>query len=143
VWGRTRVRALALVLAVAAPNKVAGFVRMTSALSTIVLLLAVACHPGPVLSPKENVGGTIAGIVSTTGNTAVPDRKVTAIDVSSNARFEATTGANGGYTIKVPEGRYRLEVELRPGEAVVKQPGETQVNKSDLDPKRDFTIGVK
>ena len=61
----------------------------------------------------------------------------------NGARFDATTGVNGGYTIKVPEGTYRLEVELRPGEVVAKQPAETQIQKSDLDPRRDFTIAVK
>jgi H+/Cl- antiporter ClcA len=117
--------------------------RLTNALMLFTLLAAAACHPGPVLSPKLNVGGTVAGIVTTTGNAAVPDRKVTAVDVTSGARFEATTGANGGYTIKVPEGTYRLELELRPGEVVAKQPAETRINKSDLDSRRDFTIAVK
>ena len=117
--------------------------RLTNALMLFTVLAAAACHPGPVLSPKLDVGGTIAGIVTTTGNAAVPDRKVTAVDVTSGARFEATTGANGGYTIKVPEGSYRLELELRPGEVVAKQPGETRINKSDLDSRRDFTIAVK
>jgi len=117
--------------------------RLTNALMLFTVLAAAACHPGPVLSPKLDVGGTIAGIVTTTGNAAVPDRKVTAVDVTSGARFDATTGANGGYTIKVPEGTYRLELELRPGEVVAKQPADTRINKSDLDSRRDFTIAVK
>ena len=117
--------------------------RLTNALMLFTVLAAAACHPGPVLSPKLDVGGTIAGIVTTTGNAVVPDRKVTAVDVNSGARFDATTGANGGYTIKVPEGTYRLELELRPGEVVAKQPAETRINKSDLDSRRDFTIAVK
>ena len=109
------------------------------------LVLAAACHPGPVLPPggKLPVGGTIAGIVSTDGNAPVADRKVTATEVATGTRYDATTGANGGYTIKVPEGTYRLEVELRAGEVVAKQPSETRVNKSDLDPRRDFTIAVR
>jgi hypothetical protein len=109
------------------------------------LVAAAACHPGPVLTPgaKLAVGGTIAGIVSNASNAPLPDRKVTAIDVATGAKFDATTGANGGYTIKVPEGTYRLEVQLREGEAVSKQPPETRVNKSDLDPQRDFIIAVK
>jgi hypothetical protein len=109
------------------------------------LIASAGCHPGPVLSPgaKMDVGGTIAGIVSNADNAAVPNRKVTAIDVATGARFEATTGVNGGYTIKVPEGTYRLEVELQGGEAIAKHPGETRVQKSDLDPRRDFTITSK
>jgi hypothetical protein len=114
--------------------------RVTNALLSVALLAVTACHPGPVLTPKLPSDGTIAGIVATVGNTAIADRKVTAVDVATGARYEATTGANGGYTIKVPEGTYRLEVELRSGEVVAKQPAETRIDKSDLDPQRNFTI---
>ena len=105
----------------------------------------VACHPGPVVETKPNAaGGTIAGMVSTADSTvAVPGRKVTAIEVKTGTRFEATTATNGGYTIKVPEGTYRLEVELRPAETLAKRPDETQVNNGDLDPGRDFVITVR
>ena len=108
----------------------------------LVALLGVACHPGPVIggSPSGPVGGTIAGIVTMEGDAPVVGRRVTAVDAASGSKFEATTGANGGYTLKVPEGTYRLELELRPGEKVTKQPGETRVNRSDLDPSRDFVI---
>jgi hypothetical protein len=109
-------------------------------------MIVTACHPGPVVGAgsNANVGGTVAGIVSTESKAAVPDRKVTAIETSTGSRYEATTGVNGGYTIKVPQGTYRLELELRAGERITKQPGETRINKSDLDPQRDFVItGVK
>jgi hypothetical protein len=105
------------------------------------VLVAGACHPGPVINTGGNqVGGTIAGIVSTVNKAALPARKVTAINTATGDRFEATTGANGGYTIKVPQGTYRLEVELRDGETVVKHPGDTKVQSSDLDPQRHFVI---
>jgi hypothetical protein len=109
------------------------------------LLTSAACHPGAAIGRGPNppsVGGTIAGIVSTDAKAPVTDRKVSAIDTQTGARFEATTGTNGGYTIKVPEGTYRLEVELRPGETVAKHPGETRINRSDLDPQRHFVIAV-
>jgi hypothetical protein len=112
-------------------------------LALLAVLAGAACHPGPILTPKMAVGGTIAGIVSTDTKAAIPGRKVSAVDVSTGTRYEATTGVNGGYTIKVPEGTYRLEVELLTGEVVVKQPDETRVQKSDLDPRRDFTITIK
>jgi hypothetical protein len=117
--------------------------RLTHPLLVLTLVSAVACHPGPVLTPKADVGGTIAGIVSTDGDAPVPGRKVTAIEVATGMRYDATTGANGGFTIKVPEGTYRLELELRANEVVVKQPPETRIQKSDLDPRRDFTITGK
>ena len=45
--------------------------------------------------------------------------------------------------MKVPVGRYRLDVELRAGEALVDRPAETTINRSDLDAQRDFVIGLK
>jgi hypothetical protein len=120
-------------------------VRILKLLSAFIVLAAIGCHPGPVAGPdpKTSASGTIAGIVSTDTNTAVAGRKVTAVNTQSGTRYEATTGVNGGYTIKVPEGTYRVEVELLPGEAIAKQPGEIRVNRSDLDPGRDFVITVR
>lgn len=109
----------------------------------VVLLTSVACHHQPIVdtgSKPAGVGGTIAGIVSSDTNAALADRTVTAIETATGKRFEATTGTNGGYTIQVPEGTYRLEVQLRDGERVSKQPGQTRVNKSDLDSGRNFVI---
>jgi hypothetical protein len=112
----------------------------------LVVGFSTACHPGPVIdtSPKPSVGGTIAGIVTTADSTvAVPGRKVTAIEVASGSRFDATTAGNGGYTIKVPEGTYRIEIELRGSESLAKRPDQTKINNGDLDPHRDFVITVK
>ena len=118
--------------------------KLPNAFLALGLLTLSACHPGPVIDtgPNQPVGGTIAGIVSTEAKTPVAGRKVTAINTQSGARFEATTGPNGGYTIKVTQGTYRLELELQPGETVVKQPGETRIQRSDLDPQRHFVITV-
>lgn len=110
-------------------------------------LVLAACHPGPVVNAgakQPPVGGTIAGLVSTADKSvAVPGRVVTATDTRNSARFDATTADNGGYTIKVPEGTYRLDVELRSGETLLKRPGDTHVTNSDLDPGRDFVISVR
>jgi hypothetical protein len=111
------------------------------------LALMISSCRGPVITtdPGLNVGGTIAGLVrATDGSVPLVTRKVTAIHATSGARFETTTGVNGGYTIKVPQaGRYRIEVELRDGEVIAKQPGEIDVNNGDLDPGRDFEITVR
>ena len=102
---------------------------------------------GPVVggagAKAADVGGTIAGVVRSSGGTPLIGRKVTATDAVSGAKFEASTATNGGYTIKVPKGKYRLAVELRAGEALEKEPIETEVNTSDLDPHRDFIVTVK
>jgi hypothetical protein len=107
------------------------------------ILTAAACRDVVITTdPGLKAGGTIAGIVrATDGSVPLVTRKVTAIHVASGARFETTTGTNGGYTIKVPdEGRYRIEVELRDGEVIAKGPEETDINNGDLDPGRDFEI---
>ena len=68
-------------------------------------------------------------------------------EIGANAvigmRYDATTGVDGGYTIQVPRGSYRLEVELHEGETVAKQPKQTRINNADLDPHRDFLITVR
>jgi hypothetical protein len=110
-------------------------------------LLTAACHPGPVVNAgakQPSVGGTIAGVVTTPDPAvAVPGRKVTAVETTKGSRYDTTTATNGGYTIQVPEGTYRIEVELRPGEALAKQPDTMKVSNSDLDSGRDFVITAK
>ena len=114
----------------------------------LLLLLAgfIACHPGPVIGggPKQPVGGAIAGMVTAAdGSVVLTGRKVTAIEVNTQTRYDTTTAANGGYTIQVPEGTYRLELELRPSETLIKTPAETHIQKSDVDAGRDFVVTIK
>ena len=114
-------------------------------LTGLLLLSSMACAPrGPIVDFGEKppgVGGTIAGaVLAGDGRTPVPSRKVAAIETSSGARFEVSTATNGGYTIKVPTGTYRLEVETRPNEVVATQPDPTEVNPSDIDADRDFVL---
>lgn len=121
--------------------------RFQRAIAVVALLLSVACHPGPVLgsgAKPPGVGGTIAGTVRASDNTTpLSARKVTAINTETGARFDVATAANGGYTIQVPAGTYRLEVEVRNGEAVRTQPDTTKINVGDLDPDRNFVIAPR
>lgn len=110
-------------------------------------LVTASCAPrGPVIDtgPKPaGVGGTIAGTVRAAGGTSLTGRKVTVIDVATGAKLETSTATNGGYSIKVPAGTYRIEVELRDGETFETRPEETQVNVGDIDAERNFVITVK
>ena len=116
-----------------------------------VLILAVglsACNAahGPVLdrgSKPTNVKGTISGVVRLAGGGVAEGRKVTAVNVATGERIDATTGTSGGYTVQVPPGKYRLEVELHAGERVTEQPAETTLTASDLDGRRDFVIASR
>lgn len=119
--------------------------RLISALLVCLAALSAACHPGPVVNTTPNTAlGTIAGIVKTADSAvAVPGRKVSVIDVKTGARHDTTTAANGGYTIQVPEGTYRFEIELRAGETLATQPEQTQIGSGDLDSGRDFVITAR
>ena len=109
-------------------------------------LFSAACHPGAVINADpQQVGGTIAGIVrATDGSMALTTRKITVTNTKTGEKFVATTGPNGGYTIKVPQqGTYHIEVETRDGEMVSKQPDDTEINNGDLDSGRDFEVTVR
>jgi hypothetical protein len=111
------------------------------------LMFTIGCMPrGPVVDTgarPEGVGGTIAGTVSASDEkTPLPGRKVTAIDAASSTRFETSTGTGGSYSLKVPAGTYRLELELRPGEALHARPDATDVGVGDIDSARDFVVTV-
>src|SRR5262245_20879337 len=118
--------------------------RSCALLLAILAVVAFGCRTGvPVVDtgPKPpTLDGTIAGHVSSNGGAPVVGRVVRAVAIEGGQKYEATTNNAGTYTLKVPPGHYRLEVELRAGERLTKEPGETKINKSDLDPNRDFVI---
>jgi hypothetical protein len=108
--------------------------------------LLTACRPGtPVVDPAAHAGGTdgtIAGNVTTGDKMPLPDRVVRAISDATRQAYEARTNQTGGYTIKVPPGNYHLELVLREGERLLKEPVSTRINSSDLDPGRDFVLAT-
>jgi hypothetical protein len=121
--------------------------RLMNLIAVMLILLATACAVrGPIggdSNPPSNVGGTISGVVRSTGDTPLSGRKVTAVNVTTGQRMETSTAVNGGYTIKVAPGNYRLEVELRAGEVVNNPPDDVHISTSDLDAGRNFVITTK
>ena len=112
----------------------------------VLLMLSGGCgarHGRPIIggSTVPNPTGTLSGIVTSSTGTPLEGRRVSAIDMSTEQHYDVTTASNGGYTIKVPPGRYRLEVELRGGDQLTKQPEQHQVNIGDVDEELDFVIG--
>ncbi|HEY3093848.1 MAG TPA: carboxypeptidase-like regulatory domain-containing protein [Vicinamibacterales bacterium] len=117
----------------------------TAAGMVVLLMLSSGCaarHGRPIVggSTVPNPTGTISGNVTTTGGTPLEGRRVSAINMATEAHFDATTASNGGYTIKVPPGRYRLELELRGGDQIARQPEQTNVNVGDVDDSLNFVI---
>jgi hypothetical protein len=118
----------------------------TAAAMLVLFMLSSGCgarHGRPLIggSTVPNPTGTISGSVTTSTGTPLEGRRVSAIDMATEAHFDATTSSGGGYTIKVPPGRYRLEVELRGGDQLAQQPDQTNVNSGDVDEKMNFVVG--
>ena len=66
---------------------------------------------------------------------------VHAVRADSTEKYSAVTNVTGGFSIKVPPGDYRLQVDLRDGERVLKDPGTVHINKSDLDANLEIVLG--
>ena len=120
---------------------------MSRALTLVLALFALGgagCRPGqPIVDTtpgKNTTPGTIAGNVRTSAEDPLTGRQVHAIDTVTGRRYSAVTGVTGGFSIKVPPGKYRLEVELREQEAVAQEPGLIDINQSDLDTDLDILV---
>ncbi len=105
------------------------------------------CREGtPVIdvSPKPAAAsGTISGTIRGPERTSSIDgRAVDAVNLQTGQRQRVTTNSSGGFTFKVPPGKYRVEVTLREGESLIKQPDVIDVNRSDVDAHADFVIGT-
>ena len=111
----------------------------------VVLLAAAGCRrTAPVLEtePAPQVRGVITGrIRGPERSTAVDGRIVELVNLTTLERQRASTDEIGGFTFKVQPGDYRVELRLREGEALVRQPGVIHVNRSDVDSDADFVIG--
>ena len=120
---------------------------LKTAITVGLLMLSLGCgRVRPIIDTgeKPNVGGSISGIVTADGGaTALGARKVTAINTETGARFDVSTSNEGGYTMRVPRGKYRVEVELRAGETLATDPVTTEVGLGDLDSHRDFVVEVR
>lgn len=116
-------------------------------LAILALLLSGACRRGvPVvdLGPKPpDAQGTITGIVrGPEGTSPVVGRTVEIINTETGERHITTTSRNGGFTIKLPAGKYRLEFPLNEGETLVKRPGVIDLGKGDIDSRIEFVLAA-
>ena len=116
-----------------------------ASIAVLALLAGPACRSGqPLLVSAEGdktTPGTIGGILSAVGGDRLANRGVHAVQAGTSQRFSAVTNVTGGFSIKVPPGEYHLEVDLQPGEHIVKDPGRIHINKSDLDANLEIVVG--
>lgn len=114
----------------------------------LTVFAAAGCHrsvppldtsPQAAAQPRGTISGTIRG---PEGTTAVEGRVVDVIDVTTNRRQRLTTDQNGGFSVTLDPGDYRVVLTLLDGEAIVRQPGVIHVDRSDVDTDADFVIGT-
>jgi hypothetical protein len=119
--------------------------RLATLSLAVVTLAAAGCYrPGQPLvntEPGKNLTpGTIAGNLHTTANAPLAGRTVQAVHTETGEKYTTVSGVTGGFSIKVPPGKYRLVVELEAGETVVREPGVIDINMSDLDTDLDVVV---
>ena len=116
--------------------------RAAALLAALALTAGPACHAHrPLLSAEsKTTPGTIGGILQTESGEAIAGRRVEAIGLTTGERYSAVTNVTGGFSIPVPPGKYRLQVELQEGETVVRDPGTIEIHSSDLDANLEVVI---
>lgn len=117
-------------------------------LGILALLLSSACRrgvPAVDLGPKPPAAeGTITGIVrGPEGTSPLAGRTVEIVNEGTGERRTVQTGDNGGFTIKLPAGKYRLELPLKAGETIVKRPGLVDLDKGDIDSHIEFVLSSR
>jgi hypothetical protein len=117
-------------------------------LGMLALLLSGACRrgvPAVDLGPKPpDAQGTITGIVrGPEGTSPLAGRTVEIVNDGTGERRTVQTGDNGGFTIKLPAGKYRLELPLKAGETIVKRPGLVDLDKGDIDSHVEFVLSSR
>ena len=82
---------------------------MRQAFSVLILILLAAAV---FTASAQDINGNITGVVTDPSGAVVPNATVTAIHTGTNARFTATSNADGVYTIRsIPVGIYDLTAE--------------------------------
>ena len=113
----------------------------------VVLAVAAGCRrgAGPIIdtTPGPDVQrGTIAGrLEKPAGGGPVAGRLVRAVHSASGQAHEATTNPAGGFTIQVPPGDYRIEVQLLAGEQLHESPDVVSVGPSQIEANLKLVIG--
>lgn len=106
------------------------------------LLGGSACHPKPTVVSiySAAVGGTIAGVVTGPADATLADRTVTIVNVENGAQYHTATGQTGAYSLHVPAGKYRLEVQLRPGEQLAEKQPTILLNLGEFENNKDVHV---
>ena len=116
-------------------------------IAVLVLLAGAGCRrASPVLEAgpqpghaKVTINGTVRGPERAI---AVDGRIVELVNLTTSERTRVATDEDGGYTVRVQPGDYRVELTLRDGEALVREPGVIHVNRAGGTADGDFVVGT-
>lgn len=86
------------------------------------------------------MGGTIAGVVTGPADPTLADRTITVVNIETGAQYQTATGQNGGYTLRVPPGRYRLEIQLREDERMAEKDAPILVVSGGIDVQKNIDV---
>jgi Carboxypeptidase regulatory-like domain len=115
-------------------------------LGVLALMFADGCRRGmPEVDPGSKppaARGTITGIVrGPEGTSPMSGRTVEVVNTATGERRTIYTADNGGLTIELPAGKYRLELPLRAGETLLKRPGIVNLDRGNIDSQIEFVLG--
>lgn len=98
---------------------------------------APAAGPSPSAAAQATIKGTVRGAE---GNSPVPGRTVSIVDVRTGERRSVQTTSTGTFAIAVPAGQYRLDVDVRDGETVLKHPNIVALDAGGVDSRVEFVV---
>ena len=115
-------------------------------LALILMAAAWGCRRTPPVvetDPSTQARVVIEGrIRGPERSTLIDGRTVELVNLTTLERHRVSTDAAGTFKFRVKPGDYRVELPLRDGESLVRQPGVLHVNRSDVDADADFVIGT-
>lgn len=84
---------------------------------------------------------TITGTVRVPeGNARADGRTVEAVNIATGERQRVSTNTAGGFSFKLQPGKYRVQLMLKGGEALVSQPGLIELNTNAVEAAADFVV---
>jgi len=109
------------------------------------LVLMGGCRRGlPVANlgaKPPDVRGTITGVIrGPEGASPVSGRDVEIVNTATGARNVVRTSENGGFTIQLPAGKYRIDLTLKDGENLLHRPGIVDLDEGDIDSHIEFVL---
>jgi hypothetical protein len=112
----------------------------------MICAICAACRGVPVVdlgAKPPAAHGTIAGMVrGPEGTSPVVGRTVEIVNISTGEKQTVTTTQNGGFSIALPAGKYRLDFPLHDGETLVKRPGIVDLEHGDIDSHVEFVLAT-